>query len=126
VYLRQAQAMGLSVEEFAQAAIQRGMPASEAEKLLDRISPINTFSTPSAPTAVVLENRPERRVTDSVVTKPALPDSTDDGALVVFGAALFQGAPELFEPNLRLATPTDYVLGPGDQVLIDIYGQSEE
>lgn len=30
-----------------------------------------------------------------------------------------------FEPNLRLATPQDYVLGPDDEVLIDIYGLSE-
>src|SRR5690606_5443289 len=35
-------------------------------------------------------------------------------------------ASPVFEPDLRIATPRGYVIGPGDQILIDIYGRSEE
>ena len=31
-----------------------------------------------------------------------------------------------FEPNLNQATPKTYILGPGDMVFVDIYGQSEK
>lgn len=43
----------------------------------------------------------------------------------VFGSDIFKDVNLSFEPNLRLATPTDYVLGPDDELLIDVYGMSE-
>ena len=30
-----------------------------------------------------------------------------------------------FQSNLNVPTPLDYVIGPGDKLFIDIYGQSE-
>ena len=30
-----------------------------------------------------------------------------------------------FQSNLNIPTPLDYVIGPGDKLFIDIYGQSE-
>lgn len=44
----------------------------------------------------------------------------------IFGHDLFSNEALSFEPNMNIATPRDYVLGPGDQVLIDIYGASQE
>src|SRR5690606_16521188 len=43
----------------------------------------------------------------------------------IFGADLFNKKNLTFEPNLRLATPVDYEIGPDDELLIDIYGYSE-
>ena len=42
----------------------------------------------------------------------------------IFGADLFNGKNVSFEPNLRLATPVNYILGPDDQIVINVYGQS--
>jgi len=125
-YLRQAESMGLSEEELTQAALQRGMPASEIEKLRTRISTLTASSNTRPQIVSPVQNRPERQMIDTVIAEPAAPDTSVGDTLPIFGASLFQGAPQLFEPNLRLATPIDYVLGPGDQVLIDIYGKSEE
>ena len=44
----------------------------------------------------------------------------------VFGRDIFNRQALSFEPNMNLATPTDYVLGPGDQIVIDIYGDSQK
>lgn len=44
----------------------------------------------------------------------------------VFGRDIFNNKALSFEPNMNLATPQDYVLGPGDQVIIDIYGASQK
>lgn len=43
----------------------------------------------------------------------------------VFGRDIFNNRLLSFEPNMNLATPQNYVLGPGDQVVIDIYGASQ-
>lgn len=44
----------------------------------------------------------------------------------IFGHDLFSNESLTFEPNMNIATPKDYVLGPGDAVIIDIYGASQE
>lgn len=44
----------------------------------------------------------------------------------VFGRDIFNNRLLSFEPNMNIATPQDYVLGPGDQLVIDIYGASQK
>lgn len=44
----------------------------------------------------------------------------------VFGRDIFNNEDLSFEPNMNIATPTDYQLGPGDAVFIDIYGASQK
>jgi protein involved in polysaccharide export with SLBB domain len=43
----------------------------------------------------------------------------------IFGEDLFKNGNLTFEPNLRLATPKNYVIGPDDELLIDVSGDSE-
>ncbi len=44
----------------------------------------------------------------------------------VFGRDIFNNRNLTFEPNMNIATPQNYVLGPGDQVIVDIYGASQK
>ena len=44
----------------------------------------------------------------------------------IFGHDIFNNEMLSFEPNMNIATPTDYRLGPGDAVTIEIYGASQE
>lgn len=44
----------------------------------------------------------------------------------VFGRDVFNKKNLSFEPNMNIATPKGYVLGPGDAVYIDIYGASQK
>lgn len=43
----------------------------------------------------------------------------------IFGHSLFSNRNLSFEPSANLATPVNYRLGPGDEVIIDIWGASE-
>lgn len=43
----------------------------------------------------------------------------------VFGRDIFNQRALSFEPNMNIATPQNYVLGPGDQVIVDVYGASQ-
>ncbi len=50
----------------------------------------------------------------------------DDDTKKVFGRDIFNNEDLSFEPNMNIATPQDYQLGPGDAVFIDIYGASQK
>ena len=60
-----------------------------------------------------------------------LPDSLEmlyeeSGKRKVFGRDIFNNKMLTFEPNMNIATPQNYRLGPGDAVFIDIYGASQK
>lgn len=44
----------------------------------------------------------------------------------VFGRDIFNNKLLSFEPNMNIATPQNYVVGPGDNVIIDIWGASQK
>ena len=43
----------------------------------------------------------------------------------VYGSNLFKSRTLTFEPNENMATPEDYRLGPGDEIIIDVWGNNE-
>jgi protein involved in polysaccharide export with SLBB domain len=45
---------------------------------------------------------------------------------MIFGHDVFSGKELTFEPSLNIATPENYLLGAGDEVIIDIWGDSEQ
>ena len=51
---------------------------------------------------------------------------TGPDSLKVFGRDIFNNKLLSFEPNMNIATPQNYVLGPGDEVIVDIYGASQK
>jgi protein involved in polysaccharide export with SLBB domain len=125
-FMTQLQSGGLSVSQYEQVALSRGMKAEELRKLRDRVSRIEQndqrklrlndnieFSQNSDTTNANSDN--------SLVAEKALEELRSK----IFGADLFSGKTSTFEPNLRLATPLNYQVGPDDELLIDIYGYSE-
>ena len=44
----------------------------------------------------------------------------------IFGHDIFRRSDLTFEPNSNIPTPQDYVLGPGDVLVVDIYGASQK
>lgn len=58
---------------------------------------------------------------------PELRDMLDSSpeALKIFGHDMFSNSQMTFEPNLNIATPENYVLGAGDEVIVDVWGNSQ-
>jgi protein involved in polysaccharide export with SLBB domain len=52
-------------------------------------------------------------------------DNTINGKQV-FGRDIFNKDKLSFEPNMNIATPATYVVGPGDKVFVDVYGASQK
>ena len=57
------------------------------------------------------------------ITQDTAPDAQGKK---VFGRDIFSQANPSFQPNTNMPIPDTYVLGPGDQVVVDIYGASQE
>lgn len=53
-------------------------------------------------------------------------EEEDQNERTIFGHNVFSSRGLTFEPSENLATPQNYVLGPGDEVIIDIWGANED
>lgn len=58
------------------------------------------------------------------ISKPT-EKTTEEAAKLVFGRNIFSNKNLTFAPSQNLATPANYKLGPGDEVIIDIWGASQ-
>jgi protein involved in polysaccharide export with SLBB domain len=77
----------------------------------------------------------EKLFNDSIInartSNSNLAISEIDTALVslrkkIFGYSIFNNKIGVFEPNLKIATPKSYIIGPDDELIVDINGYSEE
>ena len=64
--------------------------------------------------------------TDTAELVKQLMEERNKNKKKVFGRDVFNRKDLTFEPNMNIATPQNYRLGPGDAVIIDIYGASQQ
>jgi protein involved in polysaccharide export with SLBB domain len=50
----------------------------------------------------------------------------DAANLPAFGYNIFTFSPTTFEPSLIVPTPTNYVIGPGDEIIITLWGETQQ
>ena len=124
-YKDQLKESGLSEIQAEQIAIQRGMPSSEVIKLKARIAKMENM-VKLAPQPSQIPRRTVdtslNRKTDTDLEKPETPAITPSK---IFGSELFANTSMTFEPNIRIATPKNYMLGADDELLIDVFGYQE-
>jgi protein involved in polysaccharide export with SLBB domain len=124
-YLQQAQSAGYSDAQIIQQAQNAGMSTFQVQKLQARIKAIRNkqgagnSADSSANRLRTLNYKPD--IVD--VINEDKPKSSDLKARI-FGADLFSGKNNSFTPNLNIATPVNYIVGPNDQLDINVYGKS--
>ena len=78
----------------------------------------------------MMQNRPDSWLYGDDMSMYQSPDSVYFGkkeeGKKVFGRDIFNNKSLTFEPVMNIATPQNYVLGPGDQVIIDVYGDTQK
>lgn len=130
--IARASEAGLSTQEFLRMAQMRGMQASEVVKLGDRIEELESSESGVSKSAKISKRSPRQQIDFNTITQGFYQPQNDleeiDLDNQIFGSSLFyQKDRKLsFEPSLNQATPKNYILGPGDVVFVDIYGQSEQ
>lgn len=133
-FMRQLQATGLSDAQLEQVALARGMRTDEVQKLRQRVEKLKKEDELKQGTATPNPSQsPDGRQlnfeTDTVGVSRS-PETEAEKALMelrsrIFGADLFRNSNLTFEPNLNMATPQNYVIGPNDALLIDLSGNSQ-
>jgi len=133
--------------QIAQMAVAQGMSPDEAQKLTLRIDKIKKDDSNNKDNSSSVKNGNKQFQTNDYNGR-SYSDSTTDtsrtgrrnydndrqkqmrdafGNLIpkIFGEDLFKNSKISFEPNLRMATPKSYVIGPDDELLIDLTGDNE-
>lgn len=112
-----------TIEQVEPLVLAKGMTASEYAKLKVRLgSQLTTAPSSVSNKDVYDEKKGEQRREQEKVVNKKVKDTLNS---LVFGSELFDNPDLNFEPNLKLATPVNYVLGPGDELQISVYGVQE-
>lgn len=127
----QLNSSGLTIEQTEQQALQKGMSPTEFAKLKLRLSDnlnkdkklpgkLKTTEKTKA-TSEKSDNSSDSLDTEKYKEKPlkSLINS------LIFGSELYTSIAPSFEPNLNMATPSNYILGPDDQIQVSVYGVQE-
>ena len=118
--LRRASSQGYTQFDLLKIARAQGLTQSEIEKLDKRFKSAETVAYVAENASTPLEEtRLRKRWQEEMEVYRELKSD-------IYGFEVFRGNTFLsFQSNLNLPTPKDYILGPGDKLFIDIYGQSE-
>lgn len=118
----------LTIDQAEQMAIAKGMSAAEFAKLKTRLAAQDTKSpvtgklkTEQNKTIDKQNNSSDSLDVEKYEDKKAKPLINP----LIFGSELYTSMSPNFEPNLKLATPLNYMIGPDDELLITVYGVQE-
>lgn len=120
--VKRLQATGASQQQILTELAAKGVTREQAERIyadyqaqgaaqtgtvMSTESRTRELSEPVEPEVIVVQETPSR------------------GPISVFGKNLFASKNLTFQPNMNMPTPENYELGAGDEVIIDIWGNSE-
>jgi len=114
----QLQSNSMTLDQAEPMALAKGMSAAEFAKLRARIEkPVLKESSSTNTDSKEQRGRKQEKITNTKVK--------DSLNALIFGSELFDNPTLNFEPDLKLATPMNYILGPGDELQVSVYGVQE-
>ncbi len=132
-YIQQVAQSGYSEAQIELALKSRGLPQSQIDKLKARIAGVQSGVSTSTRSGSRLRTSGSQKNMnngfDDLLANsfgPNIGNEPPDEHKKVFGYKLFNSETLTFEPNMNVPTPIDYLLGPGDEIIVDIWGASEQ
>ncbi|MEE1946840.1 SLBB domain-containing protein [Pedobacter sp. KR3-3] len=124
--IKQAESMGYTEAQLEQMATARGMKTEEIQKLRLRVTKLKGQGTTSqTENKSISTGREYSETTQGGDITNDKKEKDEEIAPKVFGSELFRNGNITFEPNLRIATPQGYIIGPDDKLIIDLTGDNE-
>jgi polysaccharide export outer membrane protein len=130
-FYNRARSAGMTDSDIQKAAVQRGFSNDQINEMLKKVKEgAKDEETKDSDRDKIDDTREQEDKEDLDEDSKSNNDSIKVGGSQsvrrnrVFGASFFRNQSNTFEPNLRLATPTNYILGPEDELIVDIYGNS--
>lgn len=122
-FMKQAQESGMTEEQLMAAAAAKGFGVADIAKFKERMTKLPTDKKQLANTSGI---DTDRRLNDTISIKSVRQQIKEDSSLIrrekYFGLNIFNNKKITFEPNLRIPTPKNYILGTGDELNISITG----
>lgn len=126
-YIQEAEQRGLTQAQLEALAIQRGVSKSEISKFRKRVQSLKRGGNEKGESKIDVSSKRSTESLDKKDMLGSLPrEVSSSSESSVFGFDLFQKESLSFAPNLSLPTPLDYQLGPGDELVIDLWGDIQE
>jgi len=116
---------GLSEAQLLKIAFDKGLPNSEMLKLRSRLENLSAGKKNSNSTNNSLPEDRSKKTQLFDTTNKVLESEAIKPDISIFGSELFTKNSLVFEPNLRISTPSGYVLGPDDELTVNVFGYSE-
>ena len=131
-YAKQAQQSGKNSSQITKELLAKGVTREQAVRVKALYEQENATSTPGggfADESIRTRNNEAEEISqtanvDEVLGEGGLQD-VERREDRIFGRNIFNSRGLTFEPSSNLATPPDYRLGPGDEIVIDIWGASQ-
>lgn len=127
-YVKAGVAAGKPETQIGKELLARGVTQEQAERIKANYEKSNAEGTSVTEQAlnagaIQRDSRAETVNTGAPISEVVSSEISSEST--VFGHNIFNGRALTFEPNENAATPEDYKLGPGDQVIIQIWGYNE-
>lgn len=128
-YVKNGMASGKSQKDMAKELVARGVTQQQAERIKAKYEEEQASKAQASKVAGVQER--QRRLNEGALSTEAgdvdavSVELAAPGAKTVFGRNIFTTGGLTFAPSSNLPTPVNYVLGPGDEVIIDIWGTNQ-
>ena len=126
-YMEKAMSSGKSQGVIAKELAAKGLTAEQFMSLKEQLES-GAIQTSASHTASATDRTRNMDTRLLELEFKAAVDSLaglDEDEFKVFGQSIFANKNLNFAPNLNIPTPSDYKLGPGDEVIIDIWGSNE-
>lgn len=126
-YVKQATQEGKEQKQIAAELARRGVTREQAERVKKLYEQQMGTDTANMQGTELNEARLREETKDETTALTDNQPTTEELAQEdqVFGRNIFNTRNLTFEPNSNMATPPNYQLGPGDEVIIDIWGASQ-
>lgn len=125
-FIEAAEERNLSDQQIESTAVLRGMSRAEVGKLMSRIRSLRLQSDTSGQNQSNTQGGQVRQDSLSINTQPPGTSLLTAEERKVFGMEMFNNQNISFEPSLQIATPEGYQLGPGDELVVNIWGASRQ
>ncbi len=124
-YVKSARQAGKSQQEMTKELMRRGVTKEQVLRIQEKYKNAGAASN-EGDVAVSQLNRTRETAADTPAGQAgARVAETPAQATQIYGHNIFRNQRLSFEPNTNQATPANYKLGPGDEVVIDVWGTSE-
>lgn len=133
-YVQEGLSQGKSQQQLMMELSAKGVTTEQALRL-KQMYENGEISTESTQTKTVTDTSRMRESTEANKAEEAPkqesapaeePAKVNPLSEMVYGRNIFTNDKLSFEPDLNMATPQNYRLGPGDEIIIDIWGASED